>query len=104
MNKIRILSVIAILAILTSFAGVKPVVGAPITQEVICASNAMIDLGFLSYGRPPTPRAINDVGQIVGAYTRIDGIWRSFIWQDGVMTDLGDLGGDTTEWASDINN
>ena len=36
---------------------------------------------------------INDRGQVVGASGTASGSQHAFLWQDGVMTDLGTLGG-----------
>jgi len=59
-----------------------------------------IDLGTV--GHFSGVSAINDRGQIVGA-TDSSGAARPFLWQDGMMTDLGTLGGDGDSWANDIN-
>jgi probable HAF family extracellular repeat protein len=48
--------------------------------------------------------AINDLGQVVG-YSGPSkyGPKRAFLWEDGIMTDLGTFGG-TWSWARAINN
>src|SRR5207247_7362299 len=38
-------------------------------------------------------RAINDAGQVVGSSTTAAGQWHAFRWANGVMSDLGTLGG-----------
>jgi probable HAF family extracellular repeat protein len=44
--------------------------------------------------------AINDGGDVVGTRNQFSG---AFIWQDGVLTDLGHLGGGSSS-AADVNN
>jgi probable HAF family extracellular repeat protein len=47
--------------------------------------------------------AINDAGPVVGWSDRPDGYWHAFVTVNGVMTDLGTLGGDYSE-AKAIND
>jgi len=48
---------------------------------------------------------INDLGQIVGRVRSADGThWVAALWQNGTLTDLGTLPGDTFYWATGINN
>jgi probable HAF family extracellular repeat protein len=48
-----------------------------------------------------TANAINDAGQVVGAYN----LNRPYVWQNGVLTDLGGFGGSNSfGYAQDINN
>jgi probable HAF family extracellular repeat protein len=48
--------------------------------------------------------SINNSGQIVGAYRPVDSDTRSFLWQNGTVTDLGLLSGASTGRAWSINN
>ena len=62
----------------------------------------MTDLGTLgccgSYAS-----AINERGQIVGNSFTASGEQHAFLWQEGVMTDLGTLASDNSSLALDIN-
>jgi probable HAF family extracellular repeat protein len=53
---------------------------------------SVIDLGSLGDG-PSQASDINTSGQVVGWSQPSDGIVHGFLWQNGVMTDLGTLGG-----------
>lgn len=46
-----------------------------------------------SAGPPPIRSRSNDRGQVVGGSETAEGEYHAFLWQDGVMTDLGTLGG-----------
>ncbi len=61
----------------------------------------VIDLGKLSGMVNALATGINDRGQIVGFSENGRGISHLFMWQDGVMQDLGTLGGLT--FPTDIN-
>ena len=52
----------------------------------------MVDLGTLG-GTESNAAAINARGQVTGYSHTADGKWRAFLYDKGVMTDLGDLGG-----------
>jgi probable HAF family extracellular repeat protein len=43
---------------------------------------------------PATAASINARGQVVGQSTTASGELHAFLWEDGVMHDLGTLGGD----------
>ena len=57
-------------------------------------------LGTLGYSSSAT--AINDVGQVTGYSTTLDGEQHAFVWERGMMLDLGTLGGISSE-GRDIN-
>ena len=64
----------------------------------------MIDLGTLG-GTYSSARGINERGQVVGSNTIGSGESRAFLWQNGVLTDLGTLGGPSIgSTANAINN
>jgi probable HAF family extracellular repeat protein len=49
--------------------------------------------------------AINDKGQVVGITGSCSfGVVHAVLWQNGAVTDLGNLGGTTDNWAEAINN
>jgi probable HAF family extracellular repeat protein len=88
------------------------------THAFLWANGVMTDLGHLGRDHSEA-RAINDAGQVVG-FGCIDGceawhgglsntgtVWHGFLWTNGVMTDLGTLGGhqNRPDWSipEDIN-
>jgi probable HAF family extracellular repeat protein len=92
----------------------KPLRAAALFSVCVCATSTasaqwtITDLGdlpggFYSY---KFPKDINDAGQVVGNVTNARGtISHAFLWQNGVMTNLGDLpGGADTSVAFGINN
>jgi probable HAF family extracellular repeat protein len=54
--------------------------------------------------RPARPNAINSQGQVVGYYEAEQGVRHAFLWQDGILTDLGTLEADSQSEAVDISN
>ena len=63
-------------------------------------NGTMRDLGVGFYSEA---FAIDNAGHVVGSANRNDGgLWRAFLWQEGVTTDLGTLGGQYSA-AYDVN-
>ncbi len=69
------------------------------------SSGAITPLGTFG-GSSSTAEAVNDVGQIVGYADYANPLMGhgAFIWQNGVMTDLGNLGGPGGAAATSINS
>jgi probable HAF family extracellular repeat protein len=82
---------------------VDPLTGYPAMRAVLFARGRVLDLGTLDGGHESLALAINDRGQVAGFSSNdvLDPVsmfgWgtqvRSFIWERGVMRDLGTLGG-----------
>lgn len=67
------------------------------------ASYSITDLGTLG-GTTSTACGINDRGQVTGKSALASGQLHAFLWQGGVMTDLGTLPGRAFSGARSINN
>ena len=67
------------------------------------ANRGVIDLGNLG-GTLNLPADINNKTQVVGQADVPGGTHHAFLWQDGVMSDLGFLPGLPTSFADGINN
>ncbi len=63
----------------------------------------IFDLGTLG-GPSSVALAVNEQGQVVGGADTREGDRHAFVWQGGVMRDLGVLPGDTISEANDLNN
>jgi probable HAF family extracellular repeat protein len=93
---------------------VDPLGGFPEVHAVVWKGEEIIDLGTLPGGYESTAVAVNNQGQVVGfsANGMIapagTSFWineiRAFLWQDGVMLDLGTLDGDPNSLGVAIND
>jgi probable HAF family extracellular repeat protein len=77
-----------VLVLLPSLAGDRQQAATPPGPYILT------DLGTFG-GLSAQASDINDAGQVVGAAASATSGGRPFIWQNGVMTDLGTLGGNT---------
>lgn len=78
--------------------------GAMVARAFLFDGNTTRDLGTLG-GRFASAHALNNAGQIVGKADRANnGGTHAFLWQSGVMTDLGTLPGGTNSFAHAIND
>jgi probable HAF family extracellular repeat protein len=79
-----------------------PLLGIPEVHAVVWKSNQLTDLGTLGGGYESTAFAVNTKGQVTGFSNNLvpdpfnplgTTQQRTFLWQNGVMQDLGTLGG-----------
>ncbi len=80
-----------------------PLTGYPAENAVLFKDGRVLNLGTLPGGHESQAIAINDRGQVAGfgsngvpdpvSFFKFGTQTRSFIWQDGVMRDIGTLGG-----------
>lgn len=91
---------------LVSYEGGEPW-GRRYSQAVLIRDGRIVNLGEFDSTKKPNrsseANAINDNDQVVGWSLNDDGSKRAFIWEDGVMKDIGTLGGKSSE-AKDINS
>ena len=75
-------------------------------EDRLCPSYTAIDLGTLGATYTSSDAsAMNASGQVVGtSSTAVSGYNHAFLWQNGVMTDLGILAGAARSVAGDIND
>lgn len=92
---------------------IDPLINVPSSRAVLWKNGEIINLGILDGGYESQAMAVNPAGQVVGlasnlipdAYSLFGTTrqTRAFLWQDGVMQDLGALPGGTDAMALFIN-
>jgi len=79
------------------------------TRALLRRGGVVVDIGHLTqFNKYTRPKGLNDHGAVVG-YSAVSGNWfnqvvHAFLYQDGVMTDLGGFLGGVRHFAYDINN
>jgi probable HAF family extracellular repeat protein len=74
-----------------------------LASPALAAEGTWVDLGTLG-GNTSEAYGINNRGQIVGISATAAGVTHAFLYENGVMTDLGIPEGGTGSWAYAINN
>ncbi len=92
---------------------IDPLIGFPVFLGFLWRNGEMISLGTLEGGYESQAMAVNNSGQVVGIASNLvpdaNSLWgtntqaRAFLWEDGVMQDLGTLPGGTDAMALFIN-
>lgn len=86
--------------------GINDTTGLPSIHPFLWKNDTMTDLGSLggtlamtgSFANGPWGRVMNERGEVAGTSTLPgDDAWHAFIWSGGRMTDLGTLGGRTSD-------
>jgi probable HAF family extracellular repeat protein len=89
----------ALYDVIVTTASGKPGIGTESFEVTI----EMTDLGNLGFPYAEA-LAVNDAGQIVGISNKSSSTWSSFLWENGVMKDIGMPAGFTSSRPEDINN
>jgi probable HAF family extracellular repeat protein len=91
---------------------IDPLIGAPAEHAVLWKDGEIIDLGTLGTGFESAGLYVNNAGEVVGFSTFdttpvpsfLGAASHAFIWKNGVMRDLGTLGGPGSFPAGGCNN
>ncbi len=75
----------------------------PLEDRCLLSAYALTDLGTLGGLQSTVASDINEAGQVVGYSATAAGQQHAFLWDDGVMSDLGTLGGPHSA-AGDLND
>jgi probable HAF family extracellular repeat protein len=73
-------------------------------QSLLPGANAQVIYTVTDLGAQVFPVAINNRGQIAGTFSFPNSNGHAFLYQKGIMTDLGTLPGDNSSAATAINN
>jgi uncharacterized membrane protein len=92
-------------------SAIDPLLGVPEVDAVLWKDGEVFNLGTLEGGYESNAFAVNDQGQVAGVFLNTIpdpfspfGLQvRAFLWQNGVMEDLGTLGTGTTASAWFMN-
>jgi probable HAF family extracellular repeat protein len=76
--------------------------GNPTSRAFVYSNGLMMDIGSLANGGTSCANDINDTGQITGISATPTGEQRTFLYQNGAMTSLGNAG--TSSTGNGINN
>jgi probable HAF family extracellular repeat protein len=96
----------------SEIGGINPLTGEPAGHAVLWRDGEMVDLGTLG-GVQSAAIYVNNGGQVIGVATSnavkdpfsfLGAALHPFLWQDGVMRDLGTLGGPDAIPASGCTN
>ncbi len=87
---------------------IDPFLGVPVSHAVLWKGNEALDLGTLGEGLDSVALQVNEGGQVIGIssinttpdpLSFLSGSIHPFLWQNGVMQDLGTLPGDSDALA-----
>ncbi|HET8924766.1 MAG TPA: hypothetical protein VFN26_17430, partial [Candidatus Acidoferrum sp.] len=95
--------VISCTRILSALAAVFVLSQAWVSVQGQTTSYSVTDLGTLG-GATSTACGINDLSQVVGKSTIATGQLHAFLWQNGIIIDLGTLSGLSFSEARAVNN
>jgi probable HAF family extracellular repeat protein len=98
----------------SEYGPIDPLTGSPHAAAALWRDGQMISLGTLEGGADSNAIGVNDRGQIIGFASNLipDPLdpfglptqLRTFLWENGVMRDIGTLGGPDALPATGINN
>lgn len=93
---------LSVVIIFASFVFVLPALAIPVI--VFAAEGSLVELGNLNNSlKITTAKDINNNGAVVGESAVAEQETRAFLWQNGVLTNLGSLGGNSSAAAINDN-